>query len=109
MFAFGGVPDAVAEWLRGAGIETTELYGQTESGGLGVVNGAMSGNARLSAAGEIELAGAQLGLGYWRAPGQIEPFTNQGWRATGDIGRLEGNTIRKIIYVPDRLLNLVIG
>jgi len=88
VFAFGSVPDAVAEWLQGAGIETAELYGQTESGGFGFLLSTGGGDtARLAAAGEIQLRGGHVALGYRHEDGVTAIATVDGWLCTGDIGQ----------------------
>jgi long-chain acyl-CoA synthetase len=82
------VPDAVAEWLQGAGIETAELYGQTESGGFGFLLTTGSGDAvRLAEAGEIQLRGAHVAMGYRQDDGVTAIATVDGWLCTGDIGQ----------------------
>lgn len=88
VFAFGSVPDTVAEWLQGAGIETAELYGQTESGGFGFLLPTGGGDtARLAAAGEIQLRGAHVAMGYRQDGGVTAIATVDGWLCTGDIGQ----------------------
>ncbi len=87
VFAFGGVPRAVADWLRAAGIGTAELYGQTESGGFGflLAAGGLDG-VRIAAAGEIQLCGARIGIGYRQESGLVPLTLSDGWLCTGDVG-----------------------
>jgi long-chain acyl-CoA synthetase len=39
--------------------------------------------------GELEVRGPSVAVGYWLAPGRIDPARRQGWFATGDLMWLE--------------------
>jgi acyl-CoA synthetase (AMP-forming)/AMP-acid ligase II len=41
----------------------------------------------LGDAGELQVRGPNLSIGYWLAPGEIDPARSDGWFATGDLMR----------------------
>ncbi len=95
VFAFGSAPAQVGAWLRSVGIETAELYGQTEVGGFGflTIEAGAEGGVRLTETGEIQLSGPRIAAGY-RTAGGLEPLPVQdGWLATGDMGRQDAGRI----------------
>jgi len=87
--AFGTLPAEISAWFAAAGVPITDLYGTTESGGLGLLSRKAGADARVADSGEIELRGAHIALGYWRADAAPEPITRDGWLATGDSARAE--------------------
>lgn len=95
VFAFGAAPAQVAGWLRAVGIQTAELYGQTEAGGFGflALEGGADGAVRLTTAGEIQLSGPRIALGYRTAGGLAPLPVADGWLSTGDLGRQDGGRI----------------
>lgn len=95
VFAFGAAPAPVAGWLRSVGIQTAELYGQTEAGGFGflALDGGADGAVRLTTSGEIQLSGPRIALGYRTAVGLAPLSVLDGWLSTGDLGRRDGGRI----------------
>jgi o-succinylbenzoate---CoA ligase len=72
-----------------AGREASEIYGMTEAAGPVLLDGASLGaELRLSGAGELEIKGSQLMMGY-SAAGRFEPAPE--WHATGDLFACEGS------------------
>lgn len=94
VFAFGGVAEAVSDWLHAVGIETAELYGQTEAGGFGfLVSQAASDDVRLAGDGEIQVRGTRVALGYRQGDALAPLATADGWLCTGDAGEGRGGRL----------------
>lgn len=102
----GGSPlgRRLAAFYEGAGIEIFEGYGLTETSGaatlsppsrrsLGSVGRPMPGTGvRIAPDGEVLLRGPHVFRGYWDpGAGGVVPATEEGWLATGDLGRLNGD------------------
>lgn len=92
--AYGSLPADVAAWFHAAGVPVVELYGTTESGGLGFVAQSTGADVRVSPSGEIELRGEHIATGYWHAGGTTEKLTRDGWLPTGDAASAEGSGLR---------------
>lgn len=121
LFISGSAPlsfETFREFQERSGHTILERYGMTETNMLasnpydshhggrlgGTVGMALPGvsirvvddRGNLCAPGEIgsiEVQGANICLGYWRAPEKTrEDFTSDGWFKTGDLGRFGGTT-----------------
>jgi len=92
--AFGTLPKDVADRLTALRVPVAELYGTTESGGLGFLSGAAGQDVRVASRGELELSGAHIAVGYWHAGGTAEQLVRDGWLPTGDAARVDGSAIR---------------
>jgi O-succinylbenzoic acid--CoA ligase len=64
------------------------------------------GVVRVSDAGEIEVGGPTLFLGYRDGQALARPLTEDGWFRTGDLGRLDGEGY---LYVSGRLDNMFLA
>jgi len=95
--------------FTGAGISIVQGYGLTETSPvistntqintrLGTVGKPIrSVQVRIASDGEIEVAGANVMLGYYNKPeATAEAFTDDGWFKTGDIGTLDADGYLKI-------------
>ncbi|MEO0328392.1 MAG: AMP-dependent synthetase/ligase [Pseudomonadota bacterium] len=94
-------PDLL-EWFWGIGVPVLEGFGQTESGGVAMINTldhnklgtigiAIPGSeVRLSPENEIQLRGPHVFKGYWNNPEKTaETITADGWLKTGDVGKVD--------------------
>jgi long-chain acyl-CoA synthetase len=120
-FGIGGAPlaDDVELFLRQVKFPYSTGYGLTEtapiisgtrpylspfrSSGL-VLEGS---EVRISNAGEIEVRGPNVMLGYYRDEKRTrESFTEDGWFKTGDLGRLDR---KGFLYIYGRLKAMILG
>jgi long-subunit acyl-CoA synthetase (AMP-forming) len=112
-------PVEVLEFFHALGIELSELWGMSETCGLGTVNrpghvkigtvGPAAPGVEISLAedGEVLLRGDCLMIGYRNAPEKTaEAIDPEGWLHTGDIGEIDDEGFLKIV---DRKKELIIN
>jgi long-subunit acyl-CoA synthetase (AMP-forming) len=112
-------PVDVLEFFHALGIELAELWGMSETGGLGTVNrpgqvrigtvGPASPGVELKLAddGEVLCRGEFLMAGYRNQPEQTaEAVDGEGWLHTGDIGEIDDDGFLTIV---DRKKELIIN
>ncbi|WP_432066366.1 AMP-dependent synthetase/ligase [Streptomyces sp. C10-9-1] len=102
----GGSPlgRPLASFYEGAGVQVFEGYGLTETTAaatltpplrprLGTVGWPLPGTAvRIADDGEVLLRGGHVFAGYWDPErGEPVPVAEEGWLATGDLGRLDAD------------------
>ncbi|HEX8977770.1 MAG TPA: long-chain fatty acid--CoA ligase [Solirubrobacteraceae bacterium] len=112
-------PVAVLEFFHAIGIELAELWGMSETCGIGAVN--RPGQVRigtvgpatpgvelkLAADGEVLCRGEFMMAGYRNQPERTaEALDADGWLHTGDVGQLDADGYLKII---DRKKELIIN
>src|SRR5205823_4330635 len=117
--ATGAAPIApeLIKWYMALGIDTREVYGQTENCGLatampadriklGTVGVARPGTEiRLSPQGEILLKGPHVFLGYYKNPERTAQTVIDGWLHTGDVGRMDAEGF---VTITDRMKDIII-
>jgi long-chain acyl-CoA synthetase len=101
----------VALALAAMGISVCEGYGETETSPvvsvnrpgdvvLGSVGTPIRGvTVKIASDGEILVKGPNVMLGYYKVPPEEQPFTDDGWLKTGDIGYLDA---RNHLFITDR-------
>jgi long-chain acyl-CoA synthetase len=112
-------PVAVLEFFHALGIELSELWGMSETCGIGSVNrpgevrigtvGPASPGVELKLAedGEVMCRGKFMMAGYRNQPEKTaETIDSDGWLHTGDIGELDDDGYLKIV---DRKKELIIN
>jgi long-subunit acyl-CoA synthetase (AMP-forming) len=112
-------PLEVLEFFHALGIELSELWGMSETCGIGTVNrpghvklgtvgpAAPSVELKLADDGEVLVRGEFLMLGYRNQPDKTaETIDDEGWLHTGDIGELDDEGFLRIV---DRKKELIIN
>jgi long-chain acyl-CoA synthetase len=112
-------PVDVIEFFHALGIELAELWGMSETCGLGTVNrpgkvkigtvgpAAPGVELRLAQDGEVLCRGEFLMAGYRNEPEKTaEAIDSEGWLHTGDVGTIDGDGYLKIV---DRKKELIIN
>ena len=103
----GPMPQGVAERASAAGISVVRTYGMSETAGGCVYDGVPLEGVRVrvddgaersatSRDGRVVLGGATLAKGY-RNPVQPDPFAEQGWFRTDDIGTVDDSGMLRIL------------
>lgn len=98
------ISDDIILIFTGAGVSIMQGYGLTETSPVVSTNTPMASRlgtvgkpvdnvrVRIAADGEIEVAGANVMLGYYNKPAATRAvFTEDGWFKTGDIGRIDAD------------------
>jgi len=112
-------PKEVLEFFHAIGIELGELWGMSETCGagacnppgkikIGTVGPANPGvEIKLADDGEVLIRGGIVMLGYRKAPDKTkEALDEEGWLATGDVGKLDEDGYLTIV---DRKKELIIN
>jgi long-subunit acyl-CoA synthetase (AMP-forming) len=112
-------PVEVVEFFHGLGIELAELWGMSETCGVGTCNrpGAVKigtvgpvspeSEVRIADDGEVLWRGPSMMTGYRHAPEKTaEALDAEGWLHTGDIGRLDEDGFLTIV---DRKKEIIIN
>ena len=112
-------PVEVLEFFQALGVELAELWGMSETCGVGTVNrpgevkigtvgpAAPGVELKLAEDGEVLCRGEFLMLGYRNEPDKTaEAIDSEGWLHTGDIGEIDDEGFLKIV---DRKKELIIN
>jgi long-chain acyl-CoA synthetase len=112
-------PVEVLEFFHALGVELAELWGMSETCGVGTVNrpgevkigtvgpAAPGVELKLAEDGEVLCRGEFLMLGYRNDPAKTaEAIDSEGWLHTGDIGEIDDEGFLKIV---DRKKELIIN
>lgn len=120
----GPVPEVLLARAMERGYPVIQTYGLTEaasqvatlapadalthlgSAGKPLLNTRLRIDAPDAEPGEILVSGPTVTPGYWRRPEATEKAIRDGWLATGDIGRLDGDGF---LYVLDRRDDLIVS
>jgi long-chain acyl-CoA synthetase len=109
-------PDLV-RWYMALGLDMVEVWGMTESTGLGTANPAgrskpgsigpsMPGTEiKLSPEGEILVRGKNVFMGYLNQPEKTAETLKDGWLHTGDVGKVDAEGY---FYITDRMKDIII-
>ena len=110
------ISPAVIRYFRTLGVPLIEVYGLTESTGMilgqslddvrwGSVGSPCTGvECRASDTGELLVRGDMVFAGYYKSPEQTLEVIQDGWLLTGDVVRIDGDTL----YIVDRLKDVMI-
>jgi long-chain acyl-CoA synthetase len=111
-------PVEVLEFFHAIGLELAELWGMSETCGMGTVNppgkvkigtvgpAAPGIEIKLADDGEVLIKGDCVMVGYRNKPDQTAETIVDGWMFTGDIGQLDEDGYLKIV---DRKKELIIN
>lgn len=55
--------------------------------------------------GEVEVRGPNVTIGYWQQPEATASVLREGWYATGDLGRMDGESY---LYLVDRAKDMIV-
>ena len=111
-------PVEVLEFFHAIGIEIAELWGMSETCGMGTVNppgqvkigtvgpAAPGIEIKLGEDGEVMIRGRCVMLGYRNMPDKTDETMDGDWLLTGDIGELDDDGYLKIV---DRKKELIIN
>src|SRR3954469_193988 len=111
-------PVEVLEFFHAIGIEIAELWGMSETCGMGTVNppgrvkigtvgpAAPGIEVKLADDGEVMVKGGCVMLGYRGMPAKTAETIKDGWLLTGDIGEIDEDGYLKIV---DRKKELIIS
>src|SRR4051794_21756223 len=111
-------PVEVLEFFHALGIEIAELWGMSETCGMGTVNppgkvkigtvgpAAPGIEVKLADDGEVMVKGGCVMLGYRGMPDKTAETMEDGWLLTGDIGEIDDDGYLKIV---DRKKELIIS
>src|SRR3954447_13976086 len=111
-------PVEVLEFFHALGIEIAELWGMSETCGMGTVNppgkvkigtvgpAAPGIQVKLAEDGEVMVKGGCVMLGYRGMPDKTAETMEDGWLLTGDIGEIDDDGYLKIV---DRKKELIIN
>src|SRR3954451_4886859 len=111
-------PVEVLEFFHALGIEIAELWGMSETCGMGTVNppgkvkigtvgpAAPGIEVKLADDGEVMVKGGCVMLGYRGMPDKTAETIKEGWLLTGDIGEIDEDGYLKIV---DRKKELIIN
>jgi len=111
-------PPEVLEFFHAIGIEVAELWGMSETCGMGAVNppgkvkigtvgpAAPGVEIKLAEDGEVLMRAECVMVGYRNMPDQTAEAIKDGWLHTGDIGELDEDGYLKIV---DRKKELIIS
>jgi len=104
----GPIAPSLLGRAKHAGIEVTTTYGLTETGGGCVHDGKPLPGVQISISsnGEILVKGPVVMRGYHHeVPANRWAFTDDGWLRTGDLGRIGGEGLLRVI---DRIKDIVV-
>ena len=110
------LPDHVAAFYRKQGLYLVQGYGLTETAPvitvsddpnkIGSVGRPLQGvEVRIADDGEILTRGPHVMLGYWRREEDTAQIIQDGWLATGDLGRLDEDGY---LYITGRKKELIV-
>jgi long-chain acyl-CoA synthetase len=111
-------PVEVLEFFHALGIEIAELWGMSETCGMGTVNppgkvkigtvgpAAPGIEVKLADDGEVMVKGGCVMLGYRGMPDKTAETIKDGWLLTGDIGEIDEDGYLKIV---DRKKEIIIN
>lgn len=114
------VPLALIEAFHARGIPVQQVYGMTETSPIAIAQSrdealAAPGSiglaaplceARIGAAGEIEIRGPNVMSGYWQRPEATADALRDGWFRTGDVGHQDSDGR---FWFTDRLKRVIIS
>ncbi|TCH97990.1 long-chain fatty acid--CoA ligase [Roseococcus sp. SYP-B2431] len=114
------VPLALIQAFHDRGIPVQQVYGMTETSPIAIAQtrsealaapgsigrAAPLCEARIGAAGEIEIRGPNVMSGYWRRPEETAEALRDGWFRTGDVGHQDAEGR---FWFTDRLKRVIIS
>ena len=114
------VPLALIEAFHARGIPVQQVYGMTETSPIAIAQtreealaapgsigrAAHLCQARIGAAGQIEIRGDNVMIGYWNQPDATAEALHEGWFRTGDVGHEDADGR---FWFTDRLRRVIIS